>query len=632
MLTETLFLQDSGIFARSFVGERNGHVTAPEHGLISHVQPGGVASAISGRHSDACRAAVAKVVSRDSECGTGFWVKVHSEVVLATSHCVLPDLATAKGAHVIFDDEPHLTSVHVHLRPDLIFCTDATLGFTLVACDPQIIHNYDALQFAASEEPPRIGSTAEIWHHPRAGGKRRVAVVVLGIQDGCLLHSPVGVDEGSWGAPILQEAGGKLHVIALHVHGRAESGADRALLTSSIMAKINQRSKTRVGTSKAMPAEALKQAMALLRLQDVYGHDDKIRSAREVIDAMSDHLDSAHMQVDCCIALAELAAASSHHRIDLVRSGATAAISDAMDAHRSDSNVQEAACRALRNMALASNAREDSRAAIVRAGATQRVAAAMVAHRADVVVQATACGTLCHLSALRDNQGSIARAGGVELVVAAMMAHVMDPVVQEQGCWALANLCRSHRENQDAAGLASAVEAIVAGMAAHLGNSGSQAAGCNALRSLADSHNANQETILRAKGAESIVAAMQNHLPEEAVQEAGCWALRDLARSNKGSTTMILWADGVQAVLAAMAAHVASARVQESSCRALRNLSEASQHIHQFGGLDMIRIALSTHAGSVQVQDAGRGAIRRIEQHLHEQRVFAEHPIARPPI
>jgi hypothetical protein len=82
----------------------------------------------------AYRTAVAQVVASRST-GTGFLVEHMHERLLLTSCHVLPDASTAQGAHVVFDQEAHLQPVKVSLCPKRLFCSDASLGFALVACD-----------------------------------------------------------------------------------------------------------------------------------------------------------------------------------------------------------------------------------------------------------------------------------------------------------------------------------------------------------------------------------------------------------------------------------------------------------------------------------------------------------------
>jgi hypothetical protein len=289
-----------------------------------------------------------------------------------------------------------------------------------------------------------------------------------------------------------------------------------------------------------------------------------------IVKMMRTRAGSADVQEKACCALAlkDLTITDDKNKTRAGINRAVEAVAAAMRAHAESAGVQEAACRALRNLAC-NNAKNGTRAGT--AGAVEAVVAAMRAHSGSADVQKAACLALTYLAGSDEgNETRAGTAGAVEAVTAAMRAHAGSADVQEAACFALENLTRNSAKNKTRAGTAGAVEAVAAAMRAHAGSAGVQEAACRALCNLAGSNEGNRTRAGTAGAVEAVAAAMRAYAGSAGVQEAACWALNNLATTDEGNRTRAGKAGAKELAETALKAHSGNEVVVEQARKFLK--------------------------------------------------------------
>lgn len=230
-----------------------------------------------------------------------------------------------------------------------------------------------------------------------------------------------------------------------------------------------------------------------------------------------------------------------------------------MKAHLESVKVQEAACRALANLART----EDNMVKIVNLDGLGPIYVAMERHSTLPNVQVAACRALGNLAVHADNAVTVAR-DGLRHVYKAMDAHATLPAVQEAACGALANLALND-EIQVTMGSDDGLERVYRAM--RVDSAGVQIAACLVLECLARNP-ANNARIGSPRVLELLYSVMDGNPTSAAAQEAACGVLCILA-GNRENRANILSTKGLECVYAAMGRHSASAAVQEAACGAL---------------------------------------------------------------
>lgn len=161
-------------------------------------------------------------------------------------------------------------------------------------------------------------------------------------------------------------------------------------------------------------------------------------AVRDVITTMWANEEDGGVQMLGCLALevAATAAGLCEKKIVSVALLGVTTVVNAMKNHPNEPAVQERACAALIEMALADGVQEVSFAA---SGAISSVVSAMQAHVSDATVQKEACKALRRIM---ENGGAeratvVASVSGFTAVVNSMGAHPHDNVIQREACAAL---------------------------------------------------------------------------------------------------------------------------------------------------------------------------------------------------
>jgi len=213
----------------------------------------------------------------------------------------------------------------------------------------------------------------------------------------------------------------------------------------------------------------------------------------------------AHTQA--CRALA-MQLDTEEKRHEACEAGVPEAIVRVMNHGRKDSSLQVAGCTALRCLCNSSSEENEVAAQTAAVGGTDAVLQAMREHPDKADVQEAACRAIRHLALHAQNRLQICRCHGLETIRTSMRNHLDDAGVQESGCLALGNLafepeCR-HAVSK---GL---IEAIVHGMHQHLPSLTVQEAGVFAMYNLictADCF----DTIAECGGIEVVNMAASQH-------------------------------------------------------------------------------------------------------------------------
>ncbi|KAJ1483646.1 hypothetical protein T484DRAFT_1799577 [Baffinella frigidus] len=146
-----------------------------------------------------------------------------------------------------------------------------------------------------------------------------------------------------------------------------------------------------------------------------------------------------------------------------------------MKEHVDDEEVQDAGCRALGNLWINAENKDE----ISGLSGINTVLAGMRAHAGAAGVQEQGCRALRQLC-LNDDaiRVKVAGLGGIEAVVVGMRAHAGAAEVQAEGCWALSNLCNSNIDNVERMKAMGTVREVVLGaIAAHPSNNTVQGQG-----------------------------------------------------------------------------------------------------------------------------------------------------------
>eukprot|EP00927_Polykrikos_kofoidii_P043210 TRINITY_DN37270_c0_g1_i1.p1 TRINITY_DN37270_c0_g1~~TRINITY_DN37270_c0_g1_i1.p1 ORF type:complete len:626 (-),score=78.26 TRINITY_DN37270_c0_g1_i1:28-1905(-) len=607
-MAQHLFLDEAGLFTKVplEVCPRR-----PPADSVYHLQPGGGGSSVDERTSEACRCAVA-LVKAEYSCGSGFLALSSGEVFLLTSRYVLPDAATARSAHAIFDYEEHRRPVRVGLIPEQLFYADVELDFTIVSCDLASLDARAPLPLDTLRLP-RQGSIVEIWQHPAGGWMRRAVHPVMHVRVPHLVHAAAAGDR-CCGGVVFEEVDDAMCVVGLNNPSGEQSMSNIAVLVHSISRQLTT-------VTHSTKGRHLLEMLALRRVEDVQKHLCRPAAADGAAVAMADHALSAPTQEAACEAISRAAKAGNLDRGFITRTNGVKQILDTMGAHRWDRKVQVAACNAIADLSRANSARNDNRRAIVQTGGVERIIFSMALHETDPAVHRAACRALSELAAVRENQVDMVQAGAVERVVATGATHIGDAAMQLSVCCALRDLLRcSHTDGRRALlSAVGAVDTIILAMATHAENAALQAAACEVFRHLADRDAQGQTAVGCAGGVSSISAAMRAHSGSQAVQIGGCWALRNLAKDHRENQESILWADGLERITAAMSAHMQSAAVQEAGCCALRNMAtsgirETRDAVVRAGAAERVAAALLQHPTNREVQQAAAAALRGLDR------------------
>lgn len=161
--------------------------------------------------------AVCKIVVPRVGLGTGFFV---GEQVVMTNHHVIADEEQAAVAYVVCNDEldqlgrAQPTSRYA-CRPDVLFATDATLDYTVVALAEPAGREWGSVPLVAAQAG--VGDRVNIIQHPM-GGPKELAIVDNEVRyvDATVTQYLTDTMPGSSGAPVFDDA---WSLVALHHSG-----------------------------------------------------------------------------------------------------------------------------------------------------------------------------------------------------------------------------------------------------------------------------------------------------------------------------------------------------------------------------------------------------------------------------
>ena len=236
----------------------------------------------------------------------------------------------------------------------------------------------------------------------------------------------------------------------------------------------------------------------------------------------------------------------------LKRSGDVTAIMQGFHAHSAHVGVAKAASKALFSLSSSSDEHDER---IIGAGGAEQVVEAMRTHERDKDVQEHACRLLKNLCALEDGKAAVERAGGANTVLAALRAHPQHHGVQEHGLSALMNLVANSVANKQTVAREGGVASTLAAMRAHPKRAEIQRLACGLLMSLTYNNHDIKTLVASEGGVEAILVAMTAHQHHLGLQEMGCGALDNVAWSDPALQARVRDAGAVDVVEAAIADH-----------------------------------------------------------------------------
>ncbi len=295
-----------------------------------------------------------------------------------------------------------------------------------------------------------------------------------------------------------------------------------------------------------------------------------------------------------------------------------------LDRVAGSSVAARAFCRAVAWLAggLADGTRcEPARRLLSKRGGGTMVLRVMERHVESAEVQEAACRVVRELSEDYDNRVTMVREGGLRLIFTAMNRHLGNAGVQEQGCGALKKLSLK-AGNRVAIVEQGGLRRIFSAMDRHVDHAGVQEQGCRVLRNMSHHCTDDQVPVVGQGGLRRVFTAMERHVDRAGVQKAACACLWELSCKvdNRGA---IVRQGGLKHVLAAMDHHVGNAGVQAQGCAVLCMLSRHhANHVAIVGegGLRCIFTALERHADDLGVQMAAWGSLKKLSYQSAENR------------
>lgn len=164
------------------------------------------------------------------------------------------------------------------------------------------------------------------------------------------------------------------------------------------------------------------------------------------VNALRIHVEDGRVAATACSRLERLCVDEAN-RQPATDAGAIEAALPGMRAHAGDANVQDQACRLLRNITCPDDSVGGNRKQrATDSGAIEVVVAAMLRHPQEAKVQHQGSAALRNICASIDDAAAARKqrafnAGAIQVVITAMRNHPTDSNVQEQGSWALRDMC-----------------------------------------------------------------------------------------------------------------------------------------------------------------------------------------------
>jgi probable inactive protein kinase-like protein SgK071 len=188
------------------------------------------------------------------------------------------------------------------------------------------------------------------------------------------------------------------------------------------------------------------------------------------------------------------------------------AVCDALSRHAADAAVLEAACGAMRNLAVGGNG-----LLAAQEGALESVIAALRDHARSASLAAQAAGCLWALAVPPQNKAGAVSCGAVEACTAVLLRHPRHAGVNQQACGALWSLCMEPTA-QAIAGECGAIEALADSLRAFPASAAVQEAGCGALANIGWSQRELQDRARRCGALELCAAAIDRFPQHKGVQ------------------------------------------------------------------------------------------------------------------
>eukprot|EP01041_Mallomonas_annulata_P001197 gene1197-2325_t len=340
----------------------------------------------------------------------------------------------------------------------------------------------------------------------------------------------------------------------------------------------------------------------------------KVGALEAIMKKLKDFQQDSEVCDAGCLALRNLAHEEEHQtRLGVI--GACGLVLTILKKHMPLPDVTEKACGAISNLALISN----NAKSLADNDVFALLGQAFFMHLGILDTAIAICGAVVNLTANGNRESApIMESSGIfKSIVKALNVHIESPYMGMAVCLAIANLIHiCQGQSRDEFISLGACEAIVAVFQHNSDNPRVVMNACRAAYHLAFENNGAKDRFGRLGACEMITRGLLAHYENEEICDNACLAIRNMSANHLENKSRFGGVGGCRAVIKALITHPANLSVSEAACLAVRNLSGGhADNVMKFGDSDAVKVlrgVLQNHVSSETVVEQACASLANI--------------------